>query len=337
MHSKFSRKQFLQASVAAVASAMGADADAAQRKRTKGMIQTVTGTISARDFGFALIHEHILCDFIGADKTGRDRWNVDEVVRTIKPLLLQVKERGVRSFVDCTPAYIGRDPRILKILAQETGLNILINTGYYGGAGDKYVPKHAYDETAEQLADRWIREAQDGIEGTGVKPGFIKIGVDATGDPASPLSEIDAKIVRAAARASREAGIAVTCHTEGGGPPGLAAVKLFAKEKGDPAKFIVAHSDGNPDAINLEVAERGAWVSFDGIGWRPLEEHLKLIATMLEKRPDRLLISQDAGWYWVGWRQNPRLQFSCGQVPARLEARRHNRRHHSPPDRRKPR
>lgn len=299
MHTELNRKQFLQYTTATAALTALGSADAQQRKRTKGMIQTVTGTISAREFGFALIHEHIICDFIGAEQTKRERWKVEEVIRTMKPNLLQIKERGIKSFVDCTPAYIGRDPRILEQLAQETGLQILTNTGYYGGAGDKFVPKHAYSETAEQLAERWIAEAQDGIEETGVKPGFIKIGIDEISGENAMLSEIDAKIVRASARASRETGLSVTCHT-GGGAAGLEAVKLFAKEKGDPGRFVVAHSDGHGSKFNLEVAAQGAWVSFDGIGWGTLEEPLERIAPMLEKRPDRLLISMDAGWYWVG-------------------------------------
>src|SRR5438046_1669322 len=125
-------------------------------------LQTVLGRIPVKDFGFALPHEHILCDFIGADRTDRGRWKVEEVVAASRPNLLQLKARGVQGFVDCTPAYIGRDPRILKRLAQETGLHILTNTGYYGGAGDKFVPKHAYEEAAEQLAARWIQEWEHG-------------------------------------------------------------------------------------------------------------------------------------------------------------------------------
>src|SRR5690242_7684362 len=115
-------------------------------------IQTVRGAIPAESFGRALPHEHILCDFIGAEQTRRDRWKADEVVAALRPNLLQLKERGVTGFVDCTPAYIGRDPRILLTLAEQTGLHIVTNTGYYGGAADKFVPKHAYGESPAQLA-----------------------------------------------------------------------------------------------------------------------------------------------------------------------------------------
>src|SRR5262249_1230782 len=162
-----------------------------------------------------------------------------EVVRVMRPYLEQLKQRGFTGFADCTPAYIGRDPRILKILAQETGLHVLTNTGYYGGAGDKFVPQHAYNESPEQLAARWVAEWNDGMGDSGVRPGFIKTGADeATGSPT--LSDIDAKLVRASAIASKSTGLAVTCHT-GGGPAGLAASKLFIADGGRPDRFIVAH------------------------------------------------------------------------------------------------
>ena len=270
-------------------------ATACQSARTRTpSIQTVLGPIPAEQFGFALTHEHVICDFIGAEKTGRHRWNVDEVVRTMRPHLASVKAAGVTGFVDCTPAYIGRDPRVLKQLAQETGLHILTNTGYYGGANDKFVPKHAYSETEEQLARRWIAEWKDGIEDTGVKPGFIKIGIDEAKN--GQLSDIDAKLVRTAALTTAETNLAVVCHT-GGGPAGLVAAKLFAAPK---HKFIVAHSDGHGLDINKQVADLGAWVSFDAVSRKPIDTHLKLVQAMIERHSDRLLLSHDNGWYAVG-------------------------------------
>jgi phosphotriesterase-related protein len=298
---RFSRRAFIQHLGAGIgATVMASELSGADSSTglAQGNIHTVLGPIARDQFGFALAHEHVMCDFIGADQTGSDRWNVDTVVRKMLPYLQQLKERGVTGFVDCTPAYIGRDPRVLKRLARETGLHVLTNTGYYGGAGDKFVPKHAYTETPDQLAARWIAEWQNGIENTGIKPGFMKIGVDeAKGDPPQ-LSDIDAKLVRAAARTARRTGLAVTCHT-GGGPAGLAATKLFISEGAAPARFIVAHSDGHGIETNLAIAALGAWVSFDAIGRQPLTQHLKLVPAMIEKHADRLLLSQDNGWYWV--------------------------------------
>jgi phosphotriesterase-related protein len=91
----------------------------------------------------------------------------------------------------------------------------------------------------------------------------------------------------------------VTCHT-GGGLSGLRATKVFIEEKADPGRFIVAHSDGHGLLLNRQVAELGAWVSFDAISRQPLEQHLKLVQAMTEKHANRLLLSHDNGWYWVG-------------------------------------
>jgi len=262
-------------------------------------VQTVLGPIPSSKLGVTLVHEHVMCDFVGAAQTNRHRWEVEAVVKRMLPLLMQLKERGVTGFVDCTPAYIGREPRVLKQLAQETGLHIITNTGYYGGADDKFVPKDAYSATPDQLADLWVEEVAHGIEDTRVKPGFIKIGIDEIKGSADRLSPIDEKLVRASARASRRTNLAVTCHT-GGGQAGLTATKIFIEERADPGRFIVAHSDGHGLPINRAVAALGAWVSFDGIGRQPLESHLKLVHAMTEKHTSRLLLSQDSGWYWVG-------------------------------------
>ena len=263
-------------------------------------IQTVLGPIDAARFGFALPHEHVLCDFIGADRTGPHRWNPDEVVRTMLPFLKAVRQRGVTGFVDCTPAFIGRDVSVLRRLAEMTGLHIVTNTGYYGAAGDKFLPRHAFTETVDQLADRWTREWERGIDGTGIKPGFVKIGVDPTEGTPPRLSDVDAKLVRAAARTSRRTGLPVACHTVQGAAA-REEVAIFEAEKVDPARLIYVHADGEPDQQqHMAVARKRAWVEYDGVSGASVERHVRLIAAMLEKHADRLLLSMDAGWYNAG-------------------------------------
>src|SRR4051812_14724849 len=95
-------------------------------------IMTVLGPIKPSDLGTTLVHEHVMADFIGAKETGPHRYKVDEVVAKALPYLLDLKKAGCKTFVDCTPVYLGRDARVLKKLSQETGMNILTTTGYYG-------------------------------------------------------------------------------------------------------------------------------------------------------------------------------------------------------------
>jgi predicted metal-dependent phosphotriesterase family hydrolase len=261
-------------------------------------VQTVLGPIPASSLGFTLPHEHVIVDFIGAEKTSPTRWNVDEVIARMLPLLVAAKKSGVRGFVDCTPAYLGRDPRVLKKLAQATGLHILTNTGYYGDGKGLYLPANAHIETATEIANRWLEEWQHGIDDTGIRPGFIKIRVDGvTGEP-SRLTEMDRKLLGAAAHVSSKTNMAVTCHSPG--PSGLAAALSFAAQQGEPGKFIVAHCDDNGGELNRKIAAAGSWVSIDSIGRKPEKDYLSIVMPLVEKSPDRLLLSMDSGWYHVG-------------------------------------
>ena len=120
------------------------------------------------------------------------RYDADAAFRKALPFLERVHQLGGRTLVECTPAFLGRDVRLLERLSAASGLHILTNTGYYGAVNDKFLPPHAFTENADQLAARWIAEARDGIEGTGIRPAFMKIGVDA-----GPLSAVDETLVPA--------------------------------------------------------------------------------------------------------------------------------------------
>src|SRR5688572_28561082 len=72
-------------------------------------IITVLGEVTTSQLGPALIHEHILVDFIGADKISSNRWEHSRVISKVLPYLTEIKTRGIKTLVECTPAYIGRD------------------------------------------------------------------------------------------------------------------------------------------------------------------------------------------------------------------------------------
>jgi phosphotriesterase-related protein len=54
-------------------------------------IRTVLGDISPDEFGPALVNEHILVDFIEAEKFSRDRYNREEVFEVMIPYLARIK------------------------------------------------------------------------------------------------------------------------------------------------------------------------------------------------------------------------------------------------------
>ena len=267
-------------------------------KQENSRIMTVTGPIHADEMGVTLEHEHIMVDFIGADSTGYQRWNREDVTKSVIPHIQEVKKKGLQTLVECTPAYLGRDPRLLKNISQQSGIQIITNTGYYGAVDEKYLPQHAFEESADQLAGRWIDEWKNGIEDTDIKPGFIKISVGSD----STLSDIHEKLVRAAARTHLETGLTVASHT-GPAAPAFAQLKILEEEGVSPDAFIWVHAqNGNTDA-HIRAAQKGAWVSLDGVNKEEatIKRYVNMLANLKEHNLlNRVLISHDAGWYSPG-------------------------------------
>ncbi len=259
-------------------------------------INTVTGEIPASAIGKTLHHEHLLVDFIGADSTGFHRWNKDSVVEKVLPYLLEIKKMGYKTLVECTPAYLGRDPQLLKILSEKSGIQIITNTGYYSAVGGKYIPAHGFTETAEQLAQRWIEESQNGIEGTGIYPGFIKIAVER-----APLEEINRKVVEAACITHKATGLVIMSHT-GLAAPAFQQLEILEKYGVDPSAFIWTHANNEKDfSKHIEAAKMGALIAFDSFKPESLEKFVEFAQIMKkEGLLGKVLFSHDAGWYKPG-------------------------------------
>jgi len=244
--------------------------------------------------GSVLVHEHVMVDFIGADKIAPGRYDSEEVFRSARPKLEAVKALGCVRLQECTPNFIGRDARLMRRLSDAVGIEIWTNTGLYAAANHKYLPQFARTESAEHLARRWEEEWRRGVDG--VKPRFIKIGVNK-----GPLHELDRKIVSAAALAAKETGLTVASHT-GDGPAALEELEIFTGLGAKAGKFVWVHAQNEKDhAIHQRFAEAGGWVEFDGIRPQSLDWHAECVRFMSGAGLlGRTLISQDAGWYHVG-------------------------------------
>ncbi len=289
------RREFIASSPVLAAAATGM-VKAVYPGATEPIVMTVQGPIRPESLGTMLTHEHVLVDFIGADKVSPGRYSAEEAFNVILPFLKGLKESGCRALAECTPAFLGRDPLLLSRLSHASGLHLLTNTGYYGAANDKYIPAFAWEETADQLAERWIREWEYGIGDTGIRPGFIKIGVDS-----GPLSDIDSRIVQAAARAHKRTGLTIMSHT-GPAAPAFEQLEILAKEGIDPSAWIWTHAQGADDFKNhFKAADAGAWIAFDGLNRRDFSRYADFLE-LIKKRGqlDRVLLSHDAGWYSPG-------------------------------------
>lgn len=225
-----------------------------------GEIMTVTGPVASTTLGLTLPHEHVMSTF-GAEPERYPTYDVGRLLAQVLPYLARIKTLGMSALLDCTAAFFGRHPELLRRISWESGIAILTNTGYYGAANNRYVPPHAFAETSQQVAARWVREWQDGIDETGVRPGFIKTAIDA-----GPLSESAEKLIRAAALAHLQTGLTIQTHTGDNALAARTILDLLAQEGVHPSAWIWVHAHAAQDTgALLEAARREVWISLDGI------------------------------------------------------------------------
>lgn len=259
---------------------------------------TVRGPVSASEMGMTLTHEHLLANFQPYDERAQDplSYDPDEVVEVVLPYLEQIYGLGCRTFVDATAAFLGRDPALIRRLSEESGLHMLTVTGNYAAFQNQFLPPYVFTDGPDALAQRWIDEWNDGINGTGIRPGFIKLGFN--GDS---LTDVEQTLIRAAATTHLETGLTIGAHT---GPAVSAFEQLAVLEAAGvhPSAWIWIHAQNEDDLMrHVEAARRGAWISFDGVRPDSVAAHVDRVAHLRDEGLlHRVLVSQDAGWYSVG-------------------------------------
>jgi predicted metal-dependent phosphotriesterase family hydrolase len=258
-------------------------------------VQTVRGPIDPADLGVTLPHEHTAISLWHI----ANRWDYWELRRD-EPIITDELGRfaaaGGSAVVDLTLPGVGRDPAWLVGLAEATGLHVVMGTGWYREA---YYPAEALIDrrSVDDLADEMVREATDGVAGSGVRAGIIgEIGTDKPW-----LSAQEERVHRAAARASRRTGLAITTHAVQS-RVGLDQLTVFESEGADLTRVVIGHADSYPDAAyHRAIVERGASVEFDflGMAFTPLERHgegriVESICDLLAAgHVERILLSQD--------------------------------------------
>ncbi|MEO5885889.1 MAG: phosphotriesterase-related protein [Candidatus Limnocylindrales bacterium] len=258
-------------------------------------IQTVLGRIEPAELGFTLPHEHTQIALWHIP--GRwDYWQLTRDREVILDELAAFRDLGGSGLVDLTLASVGRDPAWLVDMATTSRLHVVMGCGWYRGA---YYPVEARIDrrSVDDLADELVREATEGVGKTDVRPGIIgEIGTDKPW-----LSALEERVHRAAARAARRTGLAITTHAV------LSAVgrdqlRIFEEEGADPTRVVIGHADSYPVlAHHLAIVERGASVEFDFLGmtFTPAERLgegriVELLCELLSRgHLDRILLSQD--------------------------------------------
>jgi phosphotriesterase-related protein len=255
---------------------------------------TTFGPKRAEELGMILPHEHVFVDLRTPDKPGYAQGNAQDVIGLMGPEIEKIKALGVTALVECSAVGVGRRADILRAVSEATGFPIVVPTGIYR---EPWVPAWAHAASEDVLALWMQRELEGEIERTGVQAGWIKLSAGDDG-----ITPCEAKILRAATRASLATGAIMGSHTIRGR---VVADQLDIIERvgQSPRRFIWIHAQAEPDfALNLEHARRGAWIEYDGIGGPGGDEsdqfYIDRIRRMLDARfGGQVMLSMDRGWY----------------------------------------
>ncbi|MBD8064488.1 esterase [Devosia sp. PTR5] len=278
---------------------------------------TTLGPLKREELGLILPHEHIFVDLRTPDQPGYAEADIDDVVRLMAPQIEAIKAQGVTALVECSTGGVGRRADADLAVSQATGLPIVVPTGNYR---EPWIPDWVRDASESQV-ERWMLEELTGeIEGTGVQAGWIKISAGDDG-----ITPLEARILRAAARAAAQTGAIIGSHTIKGRVV-LDQLEIIENEGGSSSRFISIHTQEEKDfGLHREVFARGAWLEFDHIGRVPDEEVVALVLRALDAgQGERLLLSHDRGWYDPaqpgGGRPQPYTHLVASFLPALRQA-----------------
>src|SRR5215213_5427036 len=253
-------------------------------------VDTVNGPVDLEELGLTLIHEH----FRATDEATRFQFPhlYDEQAEWDAAMAdaNAVKGHGVQTVVEPSAMFLHRDAAFSKRVANESGLNVILATGIYTY---DHLPQPLLNRTEDQIAEIFVYEIENGIQGTGIKPAFIKCAADEPG--VTPNVE---KIHRAAARASLQTGRPIMAHSRPASETGLDQMRVFSEEGVDPGRVQIAHTG---DTENLDYIEKlldtGCWIGLDRYGldiFLPTERRNATTLALLERGyVERMFLSQD--------------------------------------------
>jgi phosphotriesterase-related protein len=253
-------------------------------------VQTVQGAVDADELGLTLVHEHVRF----RDEAVSDQWpgRYDEELELDAALLAvnAAKDRGVRTIVDPTAMFGGRDVRFMRRVAEETSVRIVACAGIYSY---DYLPPYFANRDVDVMADHFVEDIEIGVQGTEIRAAFLKCAADAAG-----VTENVEKIHRAVARASVQTGAPIMAHSMPAVGTGPRQVEIFAEEGVDMAKVQIAHCGDTDDVGYIEaLIEEGVYVGLDRYGlemYLPIDRRNATAAALLRAgHAERLMISQD--------------------------------------------
>jgi phosphotriesterase-related protein len=264
-------------------------------------VSTVTGMVEADQLGTTLIHEHLR----NCDEAVRNQWpnavsvkedppyevaagaDYEIAVREAKAAV----ELGIKTIGEPTAMFLGRDVNFMRRVSEETGLQVIPCTGIYTY---DHLPQFFLNRDPDQIAELFVQDIEQGIQGTDIKAAFIKCAADEPG-----VNENIEKVHRAAARASLRTGAPIMAHSRPASKTGPRQIEIFEQEGVDLSKVQIAHTGDTDDLDYIEgLLEKGVWIGLDRYGlelFLPYDRRQKATKALLERGyADRMFLSADS-------------------------------------------
>ena len=264
-------------------------------------IETVTGPIEASELGQTLIHEHLRA----RDEAVHEQFPHVGTAEEDPPYAVapgddeavaltaarSAVELGVRSICDPSAMFLGRDVEFMRRVSEASGLQVVPCTGIYTY---DHLPTFFVSRDADQIADIFCHDIEQGIQGTEIKAAFIKCAADEPG-----VTENVEKVHRAAARASLRTGAPIMAHSRPASDTAPRQIEILLEEGVDPSKVQIAHCGDTDDLAYLElILDTGVWIGLDRYGiemYLPYDRRHPTTVALLERGyADRVFLSADS-------------------------------------------
>ncbi|MHA4845043.1 phosphotriesterase family protein [Flavitalea antarctica] len=249
------------------------------------VIPTATGSIDSHEMGITSLHEHIALQADPNEKKKSIAFAISE--------LNKAKALGLKTIVDVNPQ---RDVAGIREVSLATGINVICCTGYY------VLTPEQQSLTVEACERHMTREIEEGIQGSGIRPGVIKIATKRL-----PITEAEKNLFIAAARIHRRYKLPICTHAVSGC---VEQQKILEDSGADLAHCYFSHTEATfgwegrsvtEEIDYLEtITEKGSTLSFNNFGnWNHTKpgDLAQIIRELCKRGYDRNMVAtMDLTW-----------------------------------------
>lgn len=254
-------------------------------------VESVRGPIDGDSLGLMLVHEHLLVRSDAVQWQFPRVYQEPEYVDRAVEALSALRARGVTTVCDPTVMGLGRDIAFMQQVSDAADVNVIAATGIYTLSR---LPPIFADRSVGYLADIFVADIEEGIQGSTVRAAFLKCATDERG--ITPDIE---KALRATARAHARTGAPIMTHSLPANESGLAQQDIFEDEGVDLTNVIIGHCGDSTDIAYLtRLLERGSILGMDRYGMDDLldtNSRNETVVALCQRGFERqLVLSQDS-------------------------------------------